>query len=209
MDITKIETDLLAKLYGSKLTCADKDVVLCLFHHARGRYTTLGASGIAQFTGMNVRTVQRSISKLQSAGVVVLDSTGMMIEPDKHRWQIPMRPIEPDLFPENTKPVGKVAPGLPGMEPPRDVPPQVKRMLSMISKEDGDDSEKIEWLNHEMPLIAAHCQKDGNTRGLMANTIRFYRTYLRGPRQYRGYAKKAEILAKLKKFELENECLKP
>lgn len=75
-------------------------------------------------------------------------------------------------------------------------------LLNTLSKLDGEPDEKSAWLEHEWPQLEADAETDA--RGIRSLTIRYYKQYLRGEREFRGWAKRQETKRRMAEFEAEH-----
>jgi hypothetical protein len=72
------------------------------------------------------------------------------------------------------------------------------KLLSILSMEQGSTAEKEAWLESEMPLLVEESKRKDRRGSLTTLAIRYYRTYLRGPRKYLTSEQEASVDAALR-----------
>lgn len=77
------------------------------------------------------------------------------------------------------------------------------RLLNLLARYDGERDEKLAWLEHELPLIEAEAERGTGT--VKSLSIRYYRSYLRGERRFRGWAKRQAAEAAADAWQREHE----
>lgn len=85
-------------------------------------------------------------------------------------------------------------------------PPDLSKLVRVLSRFDGEDDEKTAWLDAEFALIQAEAAADPNPKRLVPITIRYYRAYLNGARPFRDWAAKQASYQALAEHQAECEA---